>query len=246
MLNRLTTGVLLLTSAVFIAGCGGGSDSSTGNDATSAAPEQPAEPEMTETDPPEQPRETLPAQTASSSEEADKPGQSLTEQAESTGPLKSDATLTAGPVTLLLLPWEEIEQHIANNLNGKVVVLDLWATYCLPCRESFPGLVALSKQDPENIVCVSVSLDDPDDEEKRTEALQFLEEQQATFTNILCTTDADTLYDEILKIGGIPAVYVYDRDGGLAKLFNGPTPEGADHTYEEHITPYVTELAASE
>jgi hypothetical protein len=52
------------------------------------------------------------------------------------------------------------------------------------------------------------------------------------------------LYDEILQIGGIPAVYVYGRDGVLAKLFTGPTPEGTEHTYHEHIAPFARELAS--
>jgi len=88
-----------------------------------------------------------------------------------------------------------------------------------------------------------VSLDDPDDAKKRTEALKFLQEQKAAFTNLLCTTDADKLYNEILQIGGIPAVYVYGSDGQIAKLFTGPAPDGSEHTYEDHITPYVLGLA---
>jgi len=159
-------------------------------------------------------------------------------------PTAASPVSAAGEVTLVDLPWEGVVEQIASH-KGKIVVVDLWATYCVPCRTSFPGLVALSKQDPENIVCISVSLDDPEDQEKRAEALQFLQEQQAEFTNLLCTTESDKLYDEILQIGGIPAVYVYGRDGAQARLFTGPTPEGEDHTYEQHITPFVTELAAA-
>ena len=253
MLTRLAMGVLVLTTAVWIAGCGapGNGTGGTATETSEPPPEQPPEPEMTDTDPPEQPRETLPADTASLSTPADPDGTPLTAPAEAAPAEETDApesvaTLTAGPVSLLMLPWEEIQQHITDNLAGKIVVVDFWATYCAPCRESFPGLVELSQQDPENIVCLSVSLDDPDDEDKQNEALEFLQAQNATFTNVLCTTDADTLYDEILEIGGIPAVFVYGRDGELAKKFTGPTEEGTDHTYGEHITPYVTELAAGE
>jgi thiol-disulfide isomerase/thioredoxin len=234
---------MLLVAGILIQGCGGpATDTNPAASTESAPPEQSAEPDMTQSDPPEQPRESLPsdprAEDAATADGAATPSEA--------GPAETveTPTVVAGATTMILMPWEEIQQHISTNLAGKVVVVDLWATYCQPCRESFPGLVALSKQDPDNIVCVSVSLDDPEDEKKRTEALTFLEEQQATFTNFLCTTDTDTLYDEILKIGGIPAVYVYARDGQLARLFNGPTPEGSDHTYEEHIAPFVTELAA--
>ncbi len=145
-------------------------------------------------------------------------------------------------VTLKKAEWEAITADIASH-EGKVVVVDLWATYCVPCRKSFPGLVALSNERPDEVVCISVSLDDADDGAR---ALEFLEEQQAQMTNYLCTTDADRLYDEILQIGGVPAVYVYGRDGQLAKLFTGPTPEGTDHNYEEHIRPFVEELLSAQ
>jgi thiol-disulfide isomerase/thioredoxin len=194
-----------------IAGCGRSAPTPT----NAPLPPAPPPPPLTSNQipPPEQPRETIPV---------------------------DETTLASATVALDLLPWEGVQELIAGH-KGKVVVVDLWATYCVPCRAEFPGLVELSHADPENIVCISVSLDDPDDEAK---AREFLVEQQATMQNVLCTTESDVLYDEILQIGGIPAVYVYGRDGELAKLFTGPTPEGTEHTYHEHVAPFVQELAA--
>jgi thiol-disulfide isomerase/thioredoxin len=228
----------LLITALLLSGCGnGGSGTPNGgggaDTATSVPSETPGD-STTELGPaPEQAREAVPEQT----EPAPFPELAATEETSSSGP-------AAGEITLVDLPWESVQEQIAAH-QGKVVVVDLWATYCDPCRATFPGLVTLSKQDPENIVCISVSLDDPSDAERREMALAFLKEQQATFTNILCTTDETKLYDEILKIGGIPAVYVYGRDGQMAKLFTGRSPDGGEHTYEAHITPFVTELAAT-
>jgi thiol-disulfide isomerase/thioredoxin len=216
MQDRIARGMLI--AALLASGCGNSAtNESTGSVAKTETPPV-EEPVAVETPPPDQGREP--------------PFESAPPE-----------TPAATDVTQMDAPWEGVVEQIAAH-KGKIVVVDLWATYCVPCRTSFPGLVALSKQDPENIVCISVSLDDPEDQEKRAEALQFLQEQQAEFTNLLCTTESDKLYDEILQIGGIPAVYVYGRDGAQSKLFTGPTPEGEDHTYEQHITPYVTELAA--
>jgi thiol-disulfide isomerase/thioredoxin len=212
----------MLIAALLACGCGNSaSNSSTGSVAKTEAPS--AE-ETAETPPPDQGRELPP------------------EQSEPVP--TASAEVAAGEIALVDLPWEGVLEQIAAH-KGKIVVVDLWATYCAPCRTEFPGLVALSKHDPENIVCISVSLDDPDDAERRAEALTFLQEQQAQFTNVLCTTDHDKLYDEILMIGGAPAIYVYGRDGAEAKLFTGPSPEGEAHTYEQHITPFVLELAAA-
>lgn len=231
-----------LVAAALVCGCGGGTPVADPGTAPAAGSQGgPAEAADAEQGPPpEQPREALPPQSEPAITPDTQPAAAPTGgDSQSTAP-----TATPGAIMLALVPWEEVQKHIAAQ-QGKVVVVDLWATYCVPCRESFPGLVALSKLDPENIVCLSVSLDDPEDAEKKDEALAFLNEQQAQFANFLCTTDTDKLYNEILQIGGIPAVYVYGRDGQLAKLFNGPTPEGTDHTYDEHITPFVKELAAA-
>src|SRR6266851_53000 len=48
-------------------------------------------------------------------------------------------------------------------LSGKIVVLDFWATWCPPCRESVPELKDLTKKyDPGKLVLISVSADDDD------------------------------------------------------------------------------------
>lgn len=141
-------------------------------------------------------------------------------------------------VELQRLEWQGVEELIAS-YGGRVVVVDLWATYCAPCRKEFPGLIALSNAHSDSVACISVSLDDVGDEEA---VMEFLQEQNATIDNVLCTTDPDTLYDEILKIGAIPAIYVYGQDGELQRQFVGPAEDGSDHTYEGHIVPFVEEL----
>jgi thiol-disulfide isomerase/thioredoxin len=143
-------------------------------------------------------------------------------------------------VTLELMEWDGVKAIIESH-KGKVLVVDCWATYCVPCRREFPGLVKLSRELPEDVVCVSVSLDEA---AEQGEALDFLKEQDAVFTNVLCTTDADTLYDQILKVGSIPAIFVYDRDGAIARTFTGANPDGGEYTYSEHIAPFVRDLAA--
>ncbi|MBL8848660.1 MAG: hypothetical protein JNG89_03210 [Planctomycetaceae bacterium] len=240
----------LLVTALLFSGCGNGGGGGSAPNGGRGADNPTGAPSITPGDPaagpgpaPEQPREAVPEQT----EPAPTDEPAATEPPPATEPAADGEASTtapaAGEISLVELPWEGVQEQIAAH-QGKVVVVDLWATYCDPCRASFPGLVTLSKQDPDNIVCLSVSLDDPTDAERRAMAVAFLQEQQAAFTNILCTTDETMLYDEILKIGGIPAVYVYGRDGQMAKLFTGRSPDGGEHTYEGHITPFVTQLAA--
>ncbi len=144
-------------------------------------------------------------------------------------------------VTLELLEWDGIKAIIESH-KGRIVVVDCWATYCVPCRREFPGLVALGRELPDDVVCISVSLDEA---AEHGEALDFLKEQNALMTNVLCTTDTDKLYDRILKVGSVPAIFVYGRDGAIARTFTGANPEdGGEYTYAGHIAPFVRELVS--
>jgi thiol-disulfide isomerase/thioredoxin len=100
---------------------------------------------------------------------------------------------------------------------GKVVVVDVWATFCIPCKKEFPHLVELHR-DLANagVVCMSVTIDEKD---KVEAALKFLREQGATFPNYLLDEDA-AVWQEKWAINGVPAVFVFGRDGKQAAKFD--------------------------
>jgi len=144
----------------------------------------------------------------------------------------------AGEVKLVLKDYDGLQALIASK-KGKVVVVDVWSTYCDPCMKEFPGLVGLHKKyGPEKVACISIctnysGIGKPEDE--LAEPLAFLKKQGATFDNLL-STDADEALYKKLKIGSIPCIFVYDADGKLAKLFDKET------TYaevEKVVTPLV-------
>src|SRR6478736_8996074 len=62
-----------------------------------------------------------------------------------------------------------------SELRGKVVVVDFWATWCKPCKESFPAYQKLSNEKPD-VTFVGVSID-----EDPANIPAFLEETHATF-----------------------------------------------------------------
>ena len=99
-----------------------------------------------------------------------------------------------------------------SKLRGRVVLLNLWATYCAPCIEELPSLLALQKKMPD-VAVVAVSMDqDPDVYRK------FLLDHHV---------DVLTLRDEEMKVNAlygtvqIPETYVIDRQGILRRKFVG-------------------------
>jgi len=102
---------------------------------------------------------------------------------------------------------------------GKVVVVDFWADFCVPCKKEFPGLVKLhQKYAGEGLVAISVALDDPTDDKAKARALKFLRDRGAAFANYLLDEKAET-WQEKLKIDGPPLVVVFDRQGNKAKEY---------------------------
>jgi len=118
----------------------------------------------------------------------------------------------------------ELQQH-----RGKVVLVDFWASWCLPCKKLFPHAVELHKRFAERgLVVISINLDDPEDE---SATLKFLADQQATFDNFISRHGAGPKSAELFEIddGALPHLRLYDRRGRLRHKFaEAATPAVAD------------------
>jgi thiol-disulfide isomerase/thioredoxin len=156
---------------------------------------------------------------------------------------------SASSVPLSVKTWKETEALIAGH-KGKVVVVDLWSTWCQPCIDEFPGLVKLHEKHSGNVVCISANLNysgakGETPEDTRVEVLKFLNDQKANFQNVLCA-DPDTDVYQTLSLAAVPAVLVYDKSGELRKRFDNETNEygEAGFKYDLHIAPFVEMLVS--
>jgi thiol-disulfide isomerase/thioredoxin len=130
-------------------------------------------------------------------------------------PPKDDAT-----VTLQTVKWEKLKAEIAGR-KGKVVVIDVWAGFCIPCKREFPHLVELhNKYVKEGLSCISVTVDDKDDARK---ALAFLKKQKAVFGNYLIDEPAE-VWAKKLDVPCPPAAIIFDRSGKKVKAFTSEDP----------------------
>ena len=97
-------------------------------------------------------------------------------------------------------------------LRGRVVLLNLWATYCAPCIEELPSLLALQKKMPD-VAVVAVSMDqDPDVYRK------FLVDHHV---DVLTVRDEEMKVNALYGTVQIPETYVIDRQGILRRKFVG-------------------------
>jgi thiol-disulfide isomerase/thioredoxin len=95
-------------------------------------------------------------------------------------------------------PWQ------LEDARGRVLVVDVWATYCKPCRKAFPRLNALAAQPEVAVVGLSV---DEDDAIVRA----FLAETPATFS--IARDPEQTVSDPPLGVVTLPTVILIDREG---------------------------------
>jgi len=105
---------------------------------------------------------------------------------------------------------------------GRPLLVNFWATWCIPCREEFPDLVEIYEKYKGKIDFIVISLDDP--AEINRDVPKFLGEMRATMpAYLLYTTDENTVIASISEDweGGLPFTILYDNGGGVAHTKQG-------------------------
>ena len=132
---------------------------------------------------------------------------------------ETTSSISLDAVSLQPIDGEGFHQAIDDH-RGSVVLVDFWATWCGPCRSSFPHTVQLHNQLADRgLSVISVSLDDSDDTDQVRE---FLAQNGAAFENFISVYGAGVeTFAEFDIPGGIPFFQIWDRQGKLVKTFMG-------------------------
>lgn len=115
---------------------------------------------------------------------------------------------------------------------AKAVVVNLWATWCLPCREEFPDLLRLRRAYADRGVRLVLVSGDFGSERPQVEA--FLREQGVDFPTYLKTGSDMALIDAFDPqwSGALPATFIYDGQGRRRHSLFGITRYA---TFEENV-----------
>ena len=115
------------------------------------------------------------------------------------------------PVLDELAPAEEFLN--LDKYKGKVIYLDFWASWCIPCRDSFPFMQTIQEKYKDDLVVIAVNLD-----EEKENADKFLEKYPSDF---------EIVYDQFWQAGraygiyGLPFSFIYNRKGELVGKHGG-------------------------
>lgn len=120
------------------------------------------------------------------------------------------------------------EQLIAQH-QGKIIYLDFWASWCGPCRKSFPWMNEMHKQyQAQGLVIIGVNLDSD-----KNYADEFLATSPANFTIFF---DPEGLVARQYKLQGMPSSFLLNKDGDVISAHVGFNDSKKQKFQQEIVT----------
>lgn len=123
---------------------------------------------------------------------------------------------------------DETQQVSLSDFKDKIVVVDVWGTWCPPCRSTIPELVKLQDKFADDLAIIGVNFEQPSGgggmasyEETKTLLDQFLQQQPINYTCVLGTRE---IAMQIPEFGAFPTLVFVGRDGEVKLMLNGYQP----------------------
>ena len=118
------------------------------------------------------------------------------------------------------------------DFSGKVVIINFWATWCVPCRWEIPGFVEQQESYPDDLVIVGISMD----EDGPDVVPPFMEQFGINYPVLYGDENVSRSYGGIT---GIPTSFVLDRNLVIQRVYIGYRPETV---FEQDIEALISEV----
>ncbi|XWN38670.1 MAG: TlpA disulfide reductase family protein [Balneola sp.] len=114
----------------------------------------------------------------------------------------------------------QLVEQIESFKGEKPVLVNYWATWCIPCIEEFPYIMRLKQQYDDEFELIFVS---GDFEEAKEEAKEFLKEQNVNFTTYYKTGKDNEFIQTVSDTwsGALPYTVIYSKDGNISAEWEG-------------------------
>lgn len=122
----------------------------------------------------------------------------------------------------------KLEGKLPDTAKAKVVMVDFWASWCEPCKQSFPVMEDLHQRySKDGLVIIAVNVD-----ENRADMEAFLKKNSVTFAVL---RDANQKLVERAGVATMPSSFLIDKDGKVRFLHNGFRGAETKKKYDEEI-----------
>jgi thiol-disulfide isomerase/thioredoxin len=124
-----------------------------------------------------------------------------------------------GPATLPTLPLKDIAGNPIDpaRLKDRAVVVEMWATWCPPCRSTMTWLPSLQKQYGDRLAIVAIAVDSSEDEVAKTRAAIT-----PNYPIVMGTSDVIAAFG---AVAAVPKLLVFDRHGRRTQVVHGAPPD---------------------
>ena len=144
------------------------------------------------------------------------------------------AATVSGPAPNFTLQSNAGSQVSLASLKGKVVMVNFWATWCVPCRQEMPHLEALyEKYNGLGFELLAVNVEKNNAEGAR----KWLEETPVTFPVLF---DPENQVTKLYKVQTMPSTVLIGRDGTMRFIHHGYKP-GYENDYQTEVRALLRE-----